>query len=63
MTFWREVRWQARRVWRNPWWYYALMLFSVGPMINFGWPWWSAVYIPASAAGVLLLAVGYRRTS
>jgi len=68
MTYWQECRWACRVVWKNPWWYVALLLFVFGPFLSrdgvyvWRWPWWSLVYIPVMTAFVILLGVLRRRT-
>jgi hypothetical protein len=57
-----EVKWRLKTVWKDPWWYVALLLFDFGPFLGTGsLPWWAILYIPAMTAFVFFMSILIRR--
>jgi len=66
MTFWQEAFWQFKRVWTNPWWYIALLLFVWGPFAHYGtefgeYPWWAWIYMPLMVPTIFFMALLSKR--
>ena len=67
VTFWQDVKYQARHCWTNPYWYLLLVLFIYWPIINkngwnpLEWGWW-LVYGILGPPFWLVMAVMYNRT-
>lgn len=68
LTFWQDVKYQARHVWTNPYWYLLLVLFVYGPAINkdgwnpLDWEWGWIIYGILGPPFWLVMAVLYKRT-